>query len=143
VLLLPAALATLPACAPPILIATAGASAAEATADAYVRGGYRMAEAYSIGIAQRATLTALSDLGMPAHRERSSEKYAEIFARTSDGYSVRVELIAKSDVVTRLNIRVGTFGDETLSQLIANTIRARLANPVRPGEAGVDGMIPP
>jgi hypothetical protein len=50
----------------------------------------------------------------------------EIIARTAEDTKVSIKLTKQADTLTRVEIRVGTFGDEKLSRAILDRIKADL-----------------
>jgi hypothetical protein len=50
---------------------------------------------------------------------------AKLIAYTSDSREIQITLKRKTDKLTEIGIRVGTFGDESLSRLILENIRKR------------------
>ena len=72
------------------------------------------------------TLGALEDLAFPVTEEWVDGFEARIVARKLDRTPIRITLEQTSERVTQIRIRVGSFGDESLSEHIARRIRARL-----------------
>jgi Protein of unknown function (DUF3568) len=80
-----------------------------------------------------ATRTALAELGMPVVTERrdGSEGYLE--TRTADADKVRIYLetfpgrVPADGLVTRVSVRVATFGDHLLSNRILDQVSQHLA----------------
>ena len=63
---------------------------------------------------------------------------ATILARDADDKRVTIKLKAQNEQMTEISIRIGTFGDETKSQMIYDRIRQNLkaaAPPVPPAAA--------
>ena len=50
---------------------------------------------------------------------------ATLVALTADNTKIKIVLNRKADNVTETSIRVGTFGDESMSRLILERIRKR------------------
>ncbi|MER3446715.1 MAG: hypothetical protein C4291_07690 [Candidatus Dadabacteria bacterium] len=50
---------------------------------------------------------------------------ATLVAFTADGKKIQIALNRKAENVTEISIRVGTFGDESMSHLILERIRRR------------------
>lgn len=71
-----------------------------------------------------ATLKALKDLDIRVMEKVRSR--GEIDAQLSDGDTVKVTVAPKTEEITRVKIRVGTFGDRHMSELIWNAIEKRI-----------------
>jgi len=80
-----------------------------------------------------ATHAAVLDLGMPILREENGGNRAFIETRTAKNDMVRIGVKMDADngpgqpPLTRVGVRVGTFGDEELSTTVLAQIEARLA----------------
>jgi hypothetical protein len=126
------------------LVAAAGAAAGGAAAGyAYYKGKINQHYAASLDDTLAATRTALGELEMPILREEREPDSGFIEARTRDGERVRVYLdryaspIPAEGMLTRVAVRLATFGDEAASERILNQIGAHLvADPtIRPATA--------
>lgn len=113
-------------CTAPVLLATAGVSAVEATAGAYVNGRFVVAERATPDAVHKAALDSLRDLQFEIDREDADDDEIEIVARTMDRSSVIVTIERKTPIVSKISVRVGTLGDQALSQLIMSNIQQRL-----------------
>jgi hypothetical protein len=74
----------------------------------------------------RATLAAMDQLELAVREQHKEATRARVRAVAADGAEVRVSLERRSGDFTRINVRVGTFGDESRSRLIIDTIRQNL-----------------
>jgi hypothetical protein len=119
-------LAALPGCTAPVLLATAGVSAVEATAGAYVNGRFVVAERATLDAVHTATVDALRDLQFEITRQDMDDDEIEVVARTLDHSTVTVIIERKTQIVTKISVRVGALGDQSLSQLIMSNIQQRL-----------------
>jgi len=130
------------------LAAAVGACAAGAgmTANAYVKGKVCHLYVADLNDAVAATHAALSELGLPLEKEHVKPNSAVLRTRTGDGDRVRIILasepsrIPADGAMTRISVRVGTFGDHPLSDRILMQIGAHLvphAGPPLPGPGPV------
>ena len=106
--------------------AGAGVGAISAVGSAYAKGLYSSTEAVSLNRLWASTLYSLENLGIPVERKNLDENRGFIFARRADGKTVQIELITQSPRISQLRIRVGTFGDESFSKLIAERVHLKL-----------------
>jgi len=73
-----------------------------------------------------ATEKAFSEMSIAKRSAVSSDLDAEVTGRTARDKNVTVKIKAQTDKTSEVSIRVGTFGDEDLSRLILDKIRAKL-----------------
>jgi hypothetical protein len=102
------------------------AGAAGAGAVAWVRGELDATLANRFDDVDAAANRALQQLGFAKVNEGKSSVDAEITARTGQDKKIVIRLDRTADTLTRVRVRVGTFGDETLSRLILDKIKANL-----------------
>jgi len=115
------------------LLVAAGAAGGAAAGYAYYRG--KVCEAYTASLDDtfRAVHTALGEMGMPILREEREGAKGFIESRTANGERVRLHLQAQASKipaegeVTRLCVRVATFGDELVSARILAQVGFHLA----------------
>jgi hypothetical protein len=107
------------------LAATAGAVAA-AGAYAYERGELRSTIDAPLDDVYRAAMVATEQLQLPVVDRAKDAFAAHLTARQIQGGDVRIDLTRESDNLTRIGVRVGTFGDEAKSRLILQRIRDAL-----------------
>jgi Protein of unknown function (DUF3568) len=91
---------------------------------AYVDGELKSTEAVSYETACTATLAGLKDLGFVIGENKKDASMDKITARSTTNKVVYVILARQSATSTEIRIRVGTFGDQTLSQQILEKIRS-------------------
>ncbi len=93
-------------------------------AAAYKGGEVGYTGELSLNEAWDATQKALSDLGYALTSEEKDISHAkyQLTAEKAGSKKSRVTLKRQSDAVTEIRIRVGTFGDESLSRLIIKQI---------------------
>jgi len=111
-----------------IAAAVAGTAAAGGIGYAYYKG---LLERHYVGPVEpvyRATKTALESLKLPISHEHMEGSKAHLESRTSDGGRIRLWLdpvagrIPTEPVLTRVSIRIDTFGDRETSRLIFDAI---------------------
>lgn len=108
------------------LVLLGGGAAAGAGAVAYAQGELSSPQAASLDTTWEATRTALRDMRYTITEQEKGERRASLTARGPDEEKVTIGLEAKSSNVTEIRIRVGMFGDETVSRQILAEIEKRL-----------------
>ncbi len=110
----------------------AGASVGAATAvgTAYFRGEHKSIEAAPVYRVWLATLVALDELGLTIERESFLTHRGYATARREDGKAIKIEVRRQTSRLTQLRIRVGTFGEESLSRLIADRVHREVIDAV-------------
>ena len=109
-----------------VLLAVGAAGAAGAGTVAYIRGELDTSLNGTVDTVGVATTKALEELRLAKIHENKSAVDAEIRARTGQDKRVDIRLNRAADNLTRVRIRVGTFGDEELSRLLLEKIKAKL-----------------
>jgi hypothetical protein len=107
-------------CALFVVGAAAGAGAA---GYAYVNGEMKSTESVPLDQAWSATLAAAKDLEFPIISQSKDAAEAQLTVRNASDDKIVINLKAVSDKATEFRIRVGTFGDKTLSDHILDKIR--------------------
>jgi hypothetical protein len=102
-----------------------GGAAAGAGTILYVKGELRSTEEVSLDTAWIATQAAIKDMEFVTGTAEKDAVSARLIAYTSDSREIKITLKTQSDKLTEIGIRVGTFGDESLSRLILENIRKR------------------
>jgi hypothetical protein len=108
------------------LVVAAGAGAAGTVA--YMRGDLETEEPYKLDVVYAATREATKQLELSV-LEGKTEKdalSAIIVARDAADKRVTIHLKARTEQTTGISIRIGTFGDQTKSQMIYNRIKENL-----------------
>lgn len=124
-LLLAAMIAPLLALSNGCLLFVAGAAAGAGIGTyAYVSGELSASEAIRLDKAWKATLAGVQNLGYTITEKQKNALEGRLVARGPGDKKVQVKLTKKSDTVTELRIRVGTFGDENLSRQILDKIKS-------------------
>ena len=91
---------------------------------AYVNGEIEGNEAVTLDRAYDASLAAMKDLQFPVTKKTKDALQAQIAARNSADKAIEINLKKVSDTTTQIRIRVGTFGDESMSRLILDKIKS-------------------
>ena len=107
-----------------VLLLVGGAAAAGAGTYAYVSGEMKGNEAVSLDRAYKASLAAMKDLQFPVTTKSKDALQAEVLARNSADKKILINLKKVSDSTTEIRIRVGTFGDETMSRQVLEKIKS-------------------
>jgi hypothetical protein len=115
------------------LLVAAGAAGGAAVGYAYYKG--KITDTFAAGLddTRAATHTALAELGMPIVKEDRTPKSATIDTRTADDDHVRIKLepikssIPAEGEITRVSVRVATFGDRPVSDRVLYQISLHLA----------------
>jgi len=100
--------------------------AAGAGTYAYVSGELKTTKNTTLDRAWSASLGAMSDLQFKVTTQQKDALQGRLVARTAADKKVEVNLKKLSDNTIEVRIRVGTFGDEDLSNLILQKIEKRL-----------------
>jgi Protein of unknown function (DUF3568) len=102
------------------------AGAAGAGTVAFVRGELAATLDQNFDRTEHATNRAIQDLKFAKISEKQDALVAVIVARTAEDKKIEIKVSSMSAAQTRVQIRVGVFGDEALSQRILEKIRANL-----------------
>ncbi len=97
--------------------------AAGAGTVAYVTGELKSTEEVPINRAWKATQNAMKDLGFAIETTKKDAFYCQLTAKTARDKKVNVRLERQSERLTSIRIRVGMFGDQSLSMQILQKIR--------------------
>jgi hypothetical protein len=126
--LAPCAAVALAAALSGCLAATAAGAGALAAAGtyAYERGELRTTIDAPLDDVYNAATTALEQLELPMTDHAKDAFSAHITATQAQGGNVSIDLTRESEDVTRVGVRVGTFGDESTSRVILQRIRDAL-----------------
>jgi hypothetical protein len=92
----------------------------------YANGELRVSEEASVSATYNATLKTMSDLQFKVVDQQKDALAGKIVSKRGDGTPVTVHLKQQTDKITEIRIRVGTFGDESLSKLIYDKIKKNL-----------------
>jgi hypothetical protein len=106
------------------LVVVAGAAGGTV---AYVKGALTANLPNPIVDVQKATKKALTkDLNFVLINSSEDAVTAVYHARNAKDEKIEIRLDLVTDTTTKIDIRIGTFGNETLSQLILQKIQKRL-----------------
>jgi hypothetical protein len=97
--------------------------AAGAGTVAYLKGELKTNEDVPINKVFDATQAALKEMGLTVQKFEKAVDSAQVTAITADDKTIKINLKKRNDYLTELSIRVGTFGDESLSKKILEKIR--------------------
>lgn len=123
------------------LVAAVGACAGAGGAYAYYHGNVSDNYVAEFGDVYQASKEALADMAMPVITERHDGLTGTIESSLSDGTKVTISLEEKPRIkpedghTTEVGIRVGYFGDQSLSSNMMDKIRVRVAQRMRSGPA--------
>ncbi|MBX3364299.1 MAG: DUF3568 family protein [Phycisphaeraceae bacterium] len=107
-------------------VALVAGAAAGAGAYAYVTGELKSTVDSSLERTFAATKRAVDSLKFSLTEEASDALQAKVGAKMADDRSVSIELKRLADASTEIRIRVGTFGDESVSATILEEIKKGL-----------------
>jgi hypothetical protein len=122
----------------------AAGAAGGATYYAYHKGNVTRTYLANVEDVRAATRTALAELKLPVVKEELATNGGLIESRSSNSDRIAITLetepgpVPDSGSVTVVGVRVGTFGDDGLSQIILDQIGAHLTSPT-----AVRGAVPP
>lgn len=102
------------------------AGVAGAGAVAYVRGELQALLDAPYASVVRAANRAVSELEFVKVSERMDALTAVLIARTANDKKVEIRILKSTDAITRVEIRVGIFGEEALSQTVLAQLREHL-----------------
>lgn len=106
-----------------VVAAAAGAGAAGA---AYVMGALQANVPQAPGAVEKAAVKAFEDLGIHTISSNSTALDAQVIGRTATDEKVTVTARVAETGGTALTIRVGAFGNETMSRRIYEEIKKQL-----------------
>ncbi len=109
-----------------VVAAVGVGAAAGAGTIAYLKGELKALEDANIDRVWRATEGAVNELNFIVTNKVKDAVSAKLDALTADNKSVHITLKRKTDSLTEITIRIGTFGNEELSRLILEKIQKRL-----------------
>ncbi len=127
-------------CLGPELVFTAGLSAAQAGVSEFSKGRLRTAWDAPIHVMLDAVRDSLESLGFEPQVVSTTGEEWHVEAEQLDGTGIDVYLTTITERVTLVSIRVGVFGDQPLSKLIADRIDTHIS---RWEEEGDDTTVVP
>ena len=93
---------------------------------AYIKGELKATEEASIDKTWAATVKAVDEMQFLVINKLKDAVSAEYELRTADNKKIHIELDRITENLTEIKIRVGTFGDESLSRYILTKIQSHL-----------------
>jgi hypothetical protein len=106
--------------------AVGGAAAAGAGTVAYIKGELKSTEEATLNKTWEATVSAIDGLQFLVVNKIKDNVSGQLEAKTADNKTVKIQLKRVTDNLTDISIRIGTFGDESLSRYILSKIEAKL-----------------
>jgi hypothetical protein len=100
--------------------------AAGAGTYAYISGELKVNENASLDRCWSATQGAMKDLEFTVTTSKKDALQGQVVAKTAVDKKIEIQLTKTTDALTEIRIRVGTFGDQAMSQLIIQKIEKRL-----------------
>lgn len=114
-------------CAPPMLLASAGFQALSSGTAVYVNGELEVAYRVPFDQVWEATQAAVADMQFKIVDARiRTETKALLFAEELSRRSTTIAVTIHTPTVTKVTIRVGMVGDQSISRLIMDRIEARM-----------------
>ena len=105
------------------IVVAAGAGAGTV---AYVRGDLEPTFEASVDKVYDATLKSMEQLELMPTQKNKDSLGSEIIARTSADKKVTIKTTRVAENLTKVSIRIGIFGDESLSRAIHDKIKTNL-----------------
>ena len=113
-----------------LLVVGAGCLAVAAGAGAgtyaFVKGDLETVEKENVAQVYNAALQALEDLQIPVQNQQQDDLVALIEGRTAEDKKVTIKIEATENNLSKLSIRIGTFGDSDKSKIIYDKIKEYL-----------------
>lgn len=110
----------------PLMVGAAGVGAAGTYA--YVKGQMEVSYAADYERTWAATLDTLKALEVSVQNANRDAFGGEVRAKRADGTAVTIKVAPVTSDVTSVKIRVGTFGNRSISNRISTEIENRLQN---------------
>lgn len=103
----------------------------------YQRGWLETIEHAGLDRTWQAAQDAVADLEFTVGEKAKDSLQAKLEADQADGTDVRINLQRLDDDSTKVRIKVGTFGEREVAELVLNKLRARIKEP-RPASAAAE-----
>jgi len=91
----------------------------------YIAGELKSTEEVSLNTAWDATQKAMKDLEFTIISKEKDVFDGQLIAKGAAKKIIKIKFHRQSDTLTEVRIRIGTFGDKSLSQQILETIKKR------------------
>jgi hypothetical protein len=101
-------------------------AAAGAGGIAYVKGTLEKNFDVPVEKVHRATLAAFKKIGVTLISEEKTQHSSELKGAFADEKEVKVSILSLTERTSKIQIRIGVFGDEDRSQIVLNAIQRRL-----------------
>lgn len=105
-----------------------GAGAAVGAVE-YKNGQLRTTDAITVQTGYNSAQAAAKDLGLVVETQQFDALAASIEARGAGDKKITIKVTNKGDKLTEIGIRVGTFGDETMSRQILEKMKSHYSDP--------------
>jgi len=105
---------------------TAGFGLAQTQAQQFFAGSLKGARLISLDMAKQATLAAIQELQLDILKYREGEYDAYYRVQAEGGPEIKIQVTAKSPLITKFSVRVGIMGDQAVSRLILARIDAAM-----------------
>ncbi len=106
--------------------AVGGGAVAGAGTIAYLRGELKSTEGHQFSVVWAATVKAVEQLEFIVVNKVNDAVSGKYECVTAEDKTVHINVQRVGDNITEIRIRVGTFGDETLSRYILNKIQSNI-----------------
>ena len=106
--------------------AVGGGAVAGAGTIAYIKGELKSTEGYPFMTVWDATVKAVEQLEFIVVNKVNDAISGKYEVVTADNKTVHIDVKRIGDNITEIKIRVGTFGDESLSRFILNKIQSNI-----------------
>jgi hypothetical protein len=106
--------------------AVGGGAVAGAGTIAYIRGELKSTEGYPFATVWAATVKTVDQLEFIVINKVNDAVSGTYEVVTADNKTVHINVNRVGENITEIKIRIGTFGDETLSRYILNKIQSNL-----------------
>ena len=90
---------------------------------AYVGGELKTVEEVTLNRAWNATQKAMNNLGFTITSKEKDAFNSKLIAKSVANKIIKIKLNRQSNMLTEIRIRVGTFGDESMSLKILESIK--------------------
>ncbi len=109
-----------------VLFVVGAAAGAGVAGYAWVNGEIQTTEPASLDRTWNAVLAAMKDLEFPVTEQSKDALEASLTAHNASNTNISIKLKNLSNNSTEIRIRVGTFGDESMSRIILDKISHHL-----------------
>lgn len=125
----------LASCLGPEVVVTASVAAAEAGSSSFIRGELVQSHKAPLEQIAEAGRRAIRSLELRAGTDRAGDSSIFLMAHERGGREIAIRFEEVSPVVTRVKIRIGIWGEQSLSRLVMTEIESQLEAPSDPAPA--------